>query len=160
MAHPYWCLLLQVFVGENKDWKLGVVSESAQRKGLFDMSPSCGYYALWWSSSHLRALTVPPLTKVTTSWSSFTTHQPVCPEVSPTPPPSGVLQVKSPTKLRQVGVFLDVDEGQVTFYNSKTGSEIYSFNTQQEFTEKMFPLLGTGDKEVPLVLVTAQHHMV
>lgn len=56
-------------MGENKDWKLGVVSESAQRKGLFDMSPSCGYYALWWSNSHLRALTAPPLTKVTTGWS-------------------------------------------------------------------------------------------
>lgn len=144
-------------MGENKDWKLGVVSESAQRKGLFDMSPSCGYYALWWSSSNLRALTAPPLTKVTTRWSSFSTHQPVYSEVSPTPSPPGVLQVKSPTKLRQVGVFLDVDEGQVTFYNAKSGSEIYSFNTRQEFTEKMFPLLGTGDKEVPLVLVTAQH---
>lgn len=70
------------------------------------------------------------------------------------------LQVKSSAKLRQVGVFLDVDEGQVSFYNVKTGSEIYSFNTMTEFTERMFPLLGTGDKEVPLVLLTAQHHMV
>ncbi|XP_070837694.1 E3 ubiquitin-protein ligase TRIM47-like isoform X2 [Chaetodon trifascialis] len=56
----YW----EVFVGENKDWKLGVVSESAQRKGLFDMSPANGYYAIWWSGSQLRALTAPPLTKV------------------------------------------------------------------------------------------------
>lgn len=70
------------------------------------------------------------------------------------------LQVKSSAKLRQVGVFLDVDEGQVSFYNVKTGSEIYSFNTMTEFTERMFPLLGTGDKEVPLVLLTAHHHMV
>lgn len=70
------------------------------------------------------------------------------------------LQVKSSAKLRQVGVFLDVDEGQVSFYNVKTGSEIYSFNTMTEFTERMFPLLGTGDKEVPLVLLTAQQHMV
>lgn len=57
----------QVFVGDNKDWKLGLVSEAAQRKGLFDMSPANGYYALWWSSSQLRALTAPPLTKVRTS---------------------------------------------------------------------------------------------
>lgn len=64
--------------------------------------------------------------------------------------------MKSSAKLRQVGVFLDVDEGQVSFYNVKTGSEIYSFNTMAEFTERMFPLLGTGDKEVPLVLLTAQ----
>ncbi|CAB1431200.1 unnamed protein product [Pleuronectes platessa] len=112
----YW----EVFVGENKDWKVGVVSESAQRKGLFDMSPSNGYYAIWWSGSQLRALTAPPLTKV-----------------------------KNPQKLRQVGVFLDVDVGQVSFYNAKSGSEIYSFTGSSEFTERIFPLLGTGDKEVP-----------
>ncbi|MEQ2172485.1 hypothetical protein GOODEAATRI_021540, partial [Goodea atripinnis] len=56
--------VLQVSVGENKDWKLGVVSESAQKKGLFDMSPTNGYYVIWWSGSQLRALTAPPLTKV------------------------------------------------------------------------------------------------
>ncbi|KAK5914655.1 hypothetical protein CgunFtcFv8_009078 [Champsocephalus gunnari] len=115
----YW----EVSVGESKDWKLGVVSESAPRKGLFDMSPSNGYYAIWWSNSTLRALTAPPLTKV-----------------------------KSPQKLRQVGVFLDVDEGQVSFFNVKTSSEIYSFSG--EFSDRMFPLLGTGDKEVPLVLMS------
>lgn len=119
-----------MFVGESKDWKLGVVTETAPRKGLFDMSPSNGYYAIWWSGSHMRALTAPPLTKV-----------------------------KSPPKLRQVGVFLDLDEGQVSFYNVKTGSEIYSFNESSEFTERMFPLLSTGDKEVPLVLMTTQHHV-
>ncbi|XP_077940412.1 bloodthirsty-related gene family, member 30 isoform X2 [Gasterosteus aculeatus] len=122
----YW----EVFVGDSKDWKLGVVSESAPRKGLFDMSPSNGYYAIWWSGSQLRALTAPPLTKV-----------------------------KGPPKLRQVGVFLDVDEGQVSFYNVKSGSEIYSFTGSSEFTERMFPLLGTGDKDVPLVLMTSQHQL-
>ncbi|KAG7234935.1 hypothetical protein INR49_003576 [Caranx melampygus] len=116
--------------GENKDWKVGVVSESAQRKGLFDMSPANGYYVIWWSGSQLRALTAPPLTKL-----------------------------KSSQRLRQVGVFLDVEEGQVSFYNAKSGSEIYSFTASSEFTERMFPLLGTGDKEVPLVLVTTQHHL-
>ncbi|XP_041859459.1 E3 ubiquitin-protein ligase TRIM58-like [Melanotaenia boesemani] len=124
----YW----EVFVGENKDWKLGVVGESAQRKGLFDMSPSNGYYAIWWSGQQLRALTAPPLTKVKG-------HHP---------------------KLRQVGIFLDLEEGQVSFYNVKSGSEIYSFNAASEFTERMIPLLGTGDKEVPLVLRTTQNQLV
>ncbi|XP_056257677.1 E3 ubiquitin-protein ligase TRIM21 isoform X2 [Seriola aureovittata] len=59
----YW----EVCVGESKDWKVGVVSESAQRKGLFDMSPANGYYVLWWSGSQLRALTAPPLTKLTSA---------------------------------------------------------------------------------------------
>uniref|UniRef100_A0A3B5Q9W5 Bloodthirsty-related gene family, member 30 n=1 Tax=Xiphophorus maculatus TaxID=8083 RepID=A0A3B5Q9W5_XIPMA len=119
----YW----EVSVGENKDWKLGVVSESAKRKGLFDMSPTNGYYAIWWCGNQLRVLTAPPLTKVYDG-------------------------------LRQVGIFLDVEEGQVSFYNVKSGTEIYSFHTNTEFTERMFPLLGTGDKEVPLILATAQHH--
>uniref|UniRef100_A0A8C6T8V5 Bloodthirsty-related gene family, member 30 n=1 Tax=Neogobius melanostomus TaxID=47308 RepID=A0A8C6T8V5_9GOBI len=82
----YW----EVFVGENKDWKVGVVSESAQRKGLFDMMPANGYHAIWWSGGQLRALTPPPLTKV-----------------------------KAPPKLRQVGVYLDHDVGQVSFFNAK-----------------------------------------
>lgn len=69
-------------------------------------------------------------------------------------------QVKAPPKLRQVGVFLDMDEGQVTFYNIKSGSEIYSFTRGREFTDRMFPLFGTGDKDVPLVLMTTQHHLV
>ncbi|KAK1878125.1 E3 ubiquitin-protein ligase TRIM39 [Dissostichus eleginoides] len=97
-------------------------------EGLFDMSPSNGYYAIWWSNSTLRALTAPPLTKV-----------------------------KSPQKLRQVGVFLDMDEGQVSFFNVKTSTEIYSFSG--EFSDRMFPLLGTGDKEVPLVLMSTQHQL-
>ncbi|XP_041736397.1 E3 ubiquitin/ISG15 ligase TRIM25-like [Coregonus clupeaformis] len=118
----YW----EVNVGENKDWKVGVVRESAQRKGLFDMSPNSGYYALWWGGTHLRALTTPALTKV-----------------------------KALVRLRRVAVYLDCEEGQVTFYNAKTGSEVYSFSVA-EFSERMFPLLGTGDREVPLALMTTQ----
>lgn len=53
-----------------------------------------------------------------------------------------------------------MDEGQVTFYNIKSGSEIYSFARGREFTDRMFPLFGTGDKDVPLVLMTTQHHLV
>lgn len=68
--------------------------------------------------------------------------------------------MKAPLKLRQVGVFLDMDQGQVTFYNSRSGSEIYSFARGGQFGGRMFPLLGTGDKEVPLVLMTTQHHLV
>ncbi|XP_077589814.1 bloodthirsty-related gene family, member 30 [Stigmatopora nigra] len=116
----YW----EVLVGENKDWKLGVATESAQRKGLFNMCPANGYFALWYSNGKLRALTVPPLTKI-----------------------------KAPPKLRHVGIFLDVDMGQVSFYNIKASTEMFSFQCG-EFNEQMFPLFGTGDKEVPLVILT------
>jgi len=68
---------------------------------------------------------------------------------------TSVPQVKFSQKLRKVGVYLSVEEGQVSFYNTKTGSELYTFKGS-EFTERMYPLLGTGDKEVPLVLLTVQ----
>lgn len=58
-----------------------------------------------------------------------------------------------------MGVFLDADEGQVSFFNVKMGTEIYSFHSSSEFTERMFPLLGTGDKEVPLILMTTQNQL-
>ncbi|KAA0710750.1 E3 ubiquitin-protein ligase TRIM7 [Triplophysa tibetana] len=116
----YW----EVNVGENKDWKLGVVRESSQRKGLFDMSPASGYYTIWWSGNHLRALTASPPVKIKVSG-----------------------------RLRRVGVYLDCEERQLIFYNAKTGSELYSFTTV-EFSEKMFPLFGTGDKDIPLVLMS------
>ncbi|KAK1805561.1 hypothetical protein P4O66_019227 [Electrophorus voltai] len=121
----YW----EVNVGDNKDWKVGVMCESAQRKGLFDMSPGNGYYALWWSGNQLRALTTPPLTKV-----------------------------KGTGRLRQVGIFLDCEEGHVIFYNAKTGSELYTF-VGTAFSEKMLPMFGTADKEVPLVLLTTFAHL-
>lgn len=116
----YW----EVSVGENRDWKLGVVCESAQRKGLFDMTPAAGYYALWWSGNHLRALTAPSLSKV-----------------------------KVAGHLRRVGVYLDCEEGQVIFYNAKSGAELYCFSGP--LSEKMLPLFGTADKEVPMVLCSA-----
>uniref|UniRef100_A0A3Q3D370 Bloodthirsty-related gene family, member 30 n=1 Tax=Hippocampus comes TaxID=109280 RepID=A0A3Q3D370_HIPCM len=56
----------------------------------------------------------------------------------------------------KVGVFVSqpmLQAGQVSFYNAKSGSEIFSFNCG-EFTEQMFPLFGTGDKEVPLIILT------
>lgn len=112
-------------VGESKDWKLGVAIESAQRKGLFDMSPSNGYYALWWGGAQLRPLTPPPLGKV-----------------------------KVTGRLKRIGVFVDCEEGHVVLYNAKSGSELYTFNTGP-FRERVLPLFGTGDKEVPLVLVGA-----
>ncbi|XP_042632053.1 E3 ubiquitin-protein ligase TRIM58-like [Cyprinus carpio] len=116
----YW----EVNVGENKDWKLGVMRESAPRKGLFDMTPAIGYYALWWSGNHLHALTAPPLAKV-----------------------------KVMGHLRRIGIYLDCEEGQLVFYNAKTGSEVYSFTVA--FSEKLFPLFGTGDKDVPLMLMSS-----
>ncbi|XP_027034210.2 zinc-binding protein A33-like [Tachysurus fulvidraco] len=55
-----------------------------------------------------------------------------------------------------VGVFVDYEEGLVSFYDVKSRSHIYSF-TGQTFTEKLYPFLspcqnGRGKNSAPLII--------
>ncbi|KAK6467707.1 butyrophilin subfamily 1 member A1-like isoform X3 [Huso huso] len=89
----YW----EVEVGKRDDWKLGVASESAKRKGVFDLSPKEGYWVLQLLHGHdLSALTDPE-----------------------TP-----LKVLPPLK---VGVHLDYEEGKLSFYRVEDRGVIYTF---------------------------------
>ncbi|XP_060754220.1 butyrophilin subfamily 1 member A1-like isoform X2 [Neoarius graeffei] len=59
-------------------------------------------------------------------------------------------------KVETVGVFVDYDEGLVSFYDVKSRSHIYSF-TAQSFTEKLYPFFhpgyNAGDKNAaPLII--------
>uniref|UniRef100_A0A674F221 B30.2/SPRY domain-containing protein n=1 Tax=Salmo trutta TaxID=8032 RepID=A0A674F221_SALTR len=47
-------------------------------------------------------------------------------------------------KPQKVGVFVDYEEGQVSFYDVEARSHIYSF-TVCTFTEKVYPFLGPGN---------------
>ncbi|XP_058867936.1 butyrophilin subfamily 3 member A1-like [Acipenser ruthenus] len=116
----YW----QVQVGGNTEWRLGVSRESAQRKGVFSMTPQQGYWTVqWWSGGGFTALTDPR-----------------------TPLPGSL-------KPQKLGVYLDYEEGQLSFYNVETRSHIYTF-TDMEFNpnEKLYPLFCTGDSDTALVL--------
>ncbi|XP_058868220.1 butyrophilin subfamily 1 member A1-like [Acipenser ruthenus] len=89
----YW----EVEVGKRDNWKLGVASESAKRKGHFDLSPKEGYWVLQLMCGHdLSALTDPE-----------------------TP-----LKVLPPLK---VGVHLDYEEGRLSFYRVEDRGVIYTF---------------------------------
>ncbi len=44
-------------------------------------------------------------------------------------------------KPQRVGVFVDYEEGLVSFYDVESSSHIYSF-TAQSFTEKLYPLFS------------------
>ncbi|MGH0189418.1 UNVERIFIED_CONTAM: hypothetical protein FKN15_035487 [Acipenser sinensis] len=89
----YW----EVEVGKRDDWKLGVASESAKRKGVFNLSPKEGYWVLQLMFGHdLSALTDPE-----------------------TP-----LKVLPPLK---VGVHLDYEEGKLSFYRVEDRGVIYTF---------------------------------
>ncbi|KAL0189529.1 hypothetical protein M9458_016628, partial [Cirrhinus mrigala] len=56
----------------------------------------------------------------------------------------------------RIGVFVDYEEGLVSFYDAETSSHIYSF-TGQSFTEKLYPYFSpsfgyNGTNVTPLII--------
>lgn len=110
----------EVEVGE-RDWRLGVAKESALRKGFKSLNTDTGYLTLRLErGSELKALTVP-----------FT------------PLPSALIP-------RKVGVYLDCEEGQLSFYDAEKRSHIYTYN--EAFGEALYPLFGTVEIVRDLVI--------
>lgn len=87
----------EVEVGDRTDWAVGVCRENVIKKGFDPLTPENGFWAVELYGNGYWALT--PLR---------------------TPLPLA----GSP---RRVGVFLDYDSGDVSFYNMTNGSHIYSF---------------------------------
>nr|XP_040042801.1 E3 ubiquitin-protein ligase TRIM39-like isoform X2 [Gasterosteus aculeatus aculeatus] len=95
-------------------WDLGVIRESVNRKGFISRSPQNGYWILWLrNGNEYNAVDDPPF----------------------------VLSVKSGPQ--KVGVFVDYEEGVVSFYDVEAAALIYSF-TGCSFTEKLFPWFNPG----------------
>lgn len=64
-------------------------------------------------------------------------------------------------KVERVGVFVDYDGGQISFYNVQTATHIYSF-TGCVFTEELYPYFNPCDNEYgsnlgPMVIVPVSH---
>uniref|UniRef100_W5K8H7 B30.2/SPRY domain-containing protein n=1 Tax=Astyanax mexicanus TaxID=7994 RepID=W5K8H7_ASTMX len=104
----------EVQVNRKTDWDLGVVRESVNRKGIYALSPQNG---LW--------------TVVLRNGNEY--------KVCADPPVLLSLREKS----QKVGVFVDYEEGLVSFYDVEARSHIYSF-TGQSFTEKLYPYFSPG----------------
>lgn len=110
----------EVEVGE-RDWRLGVAKESALRKGFKSLNTNTGYLTLRLErGTELKALTVP-----------FTAL------------PPGLIP-------RKVGIYLDYDHGQLSFFDVDKHLHIYTYN--ESFTEKLFPLFGTVEIIKDLVI--------
>ncbi|XP_016317865.1 E3 ubiquitin-protein ligase TRIM39-like, partial [Sinocyclocheilus anshuiensis] len=104
----------EVQVKGKTEWTLGVARESTDRKGKITLSPSDGYWTV-------------VLRNGNEYWA--------CDE----PSISLHLSVTS----QQLGVFVDYEEGLVSFYDVESGSHIYSF-TGQSFTDKLYPYFSPG----------------
>ncbi|XP_007472531.1 E3 ubiquitin-protein ligase TRIM69 isoform X3 [Monodelphis domestica] len=117
----------EVEVAKKTKWTVGVVRESINRKGCCPLTPMDGFWLLRLRNQvELKALDVP----------SF----------------SMVLKCK----LNRVGIYLDYDGGQVSFYNAEELCHIYTFSST--FTEKIFPyfcpcLNDSGDNLEPLSII-------
>ncbi|XP_033075388.1 butyrophilin subfamily 1 member A1 isoform X2 [Trachypithecus francoisi] len=88
----------EVEVGDRTDWAIGVCRENVMKKGFDPMTPENGFWAVELYGNGYWALT--PLR---------------------TP-----LPLAGPP--RRVGIFLDYESGDISFYNMNDGSHIYTFS--------------------------------
>uniref|UniRef100_A0A3B4TNR6 Bloodthirsty-related gene family, member 1 n=1 Tax=Seriola dumerili TaxID=41447 RepID=A0A3B4TNR6_SERDU len=66
--------------------------------------------------------------------------------------------IKLPAKPEKVGVFVDYEQGLVSFYDVDTADRIYSF-TGCSFTEKLYPFFSHGGKSsTPLILTPVYYN--
>ncbi|XP_055761876.1 E3 ubiquitin-protein ligase TRIM39-like [Salvelinus fontinalis] len=117
----------EVTVKGKTDWDVGVARESINRKGNITLSPKNGYWTVWLrNGEQYKALSSP----------------------------SALLPLRE--KPQKVGVFVDYEEGQVSFYDVEARSHIYSF-TGCTFNEKLYPFFNpclndAGKNSAPLII--------
>ncbi|XP_056299245.1 E3 ubiquitin-protein ligase TRIM21-like [Pseudoliparis swirei] len=116
-----------VQVSDKTDWDLGVARESINRKGTITVRPDNGYWAICRrQGGSLSACARPSVTL----------------RLQETP--------------HEVGVFLDYDEGSVSFYDAEAKTHIYTFSGC-DFNEPMYPYLNpclhdNGKNTAPLII--------
>ncbi|XP_051729234.1 E3 ubiquitin-protein ligase TRIM39-like [Ctenopharyngodon idella] len=124
----------EVQVKKKTDWALGVASESINRKGKITRRPSNGYWTVRLrNGNEYKACAGPDVS--------------LCLRVKP----------------QRVGVFVDYEEGLVSFYDVKSSSHIYSF-TGQSFTDKLYPCFSPcfndeGENSAPLIITPVSHNI-
>ncbi|XP_067228595.1 E3 ubiquitin-protein ligase TRIM21-like isoform X2 [Chanodichthys erythropterus] len=117
----------EVQVKGKTDWDLGVARESINRKGKITLTPDNGYWTMILRNENQYSACENPFVSLS-------------------------LKVKP----EKVGVFVDYEEGLVSFYDVDSRSLIYSF-TGQTFTDKLYPyfspyLIDKGKNSKPLII--------
>ncbi|XP_077084377.1 zinc finger protein RFP-like [Siphateles boraxobius] len=106
----------EVQVSDKTEWDLGMARESVRRKGKITVCPENGLWCIW-----LR------------NGSEYMANE------------SHPVSLSLKKKPQKVGLFVDYEEGLVSFYNVETTALIYSF-TGQSFTEKIYPFFSPCNK--------------
>lgn len=123
----------EVLVKDKTQWDLGVASEFINRKGDIRLSPKNGYWTIWLRKGvELTANAGPPVKL----------HVRRIPE--------------------KVGVFVDYEEGQVSFYDADVGANLFSF-FGCNFTGKLFPFFSPcgndeGKNLAPLIITPVTYN--
>ncbi|XP_060707156.1 zinc-binding protein A33-like [Hemiscyllium ocellatum] len=118
----------EVEVGDGKEWALGVTRETAERKRVSIPSPETGFWCMYRDRLGRYLVSTFP---------------------SPTPlPPS--------EKPQKVGVFLDYEGGQVSFYDADDMSHLHTFT--HKFAERIVPIFHPGLDKKPLRICNIKSH--
>uniref|UniRef100_A0A3B4BBW9 Uncharacterized protein n=1 Tax=Periophthalmus magnuspinnatus TaxID=409849 RepID=A0A3B4BBW9_9GOBI len=120
----------KVQVKDKTSWYLGVAKQSVNRKNTNALTSNYGYWCLYMKNIG---------------------------EFEACSDPAVLLSLKCPPQ--NVGVFVDYDEGLVSFYDADSADLIYSF-TDCSFSEKLFPFLNVCNNfhgnSAPLVLTAVE----
>ncbi|XP_069023499.1 E3 ubiquitin-protein ligase TRIM39-like isoform X3 [Embiotoca jacksoni] len=117
----------EVQVKGKTDWTLGVVRESIKRQGKITVTPQKGFWTLRLrNGNEYKALADPPV------------------------------RLSLGSDPEKMGVFVDYEEGLVSFYDVDAAALIYSF-TGCSFTDKLLPYFGPclnegGKNSAPLII--------
>uniref|UniRef100_A0A3P8NIM8 Uncharacterized protein n=1 Tax=Astatotilapia calliptera TaxID=8154 RepID=A0A3P8NIM8_ASTCA len=119
-------------VKRKTDWELGVARESIDRKKIMTLSPEDGFWTVVLRNGN--------------EYKALDEHD-VC--------------VCRPSGPEKVGVFVDYEEGVVSFYDIDAAALIYSF-TGCSFTEKLYPYFNpcnndNGKNSAPLLIPPINH---
>ncbi|XP_070294418.1 E3 ubiquitin-protein ligase TRIM39-like [Salvelinus sp. IW2-2015] len=120
----------EVDVGRKTAWTVGVVRASARRKGEIKLSPDGGYWCLWLKSGEVKALA------------------------------STRLALQLASHPQKIGIFLDYEGGQVSFYDVKKHTHLFTF--EDTFNESLYPIFSPclnqeGKNAAPLIISAVEH---
>ncbi|XP_035525465.1 zinc finger protein RFP-like [Morone saxatilis] len=123
----------EVQVKDKTQWDLGVANRSINRKGDIRLSPKNGYWTIWLRKGNEFTANAGPAINL---------------HVRETP--------------QKVGVFVDYEAGQVSFYDVDARACIFSF-TGCNFTEELFPFFSPcsddgGKNSAPLILTPVKYN--